>query len=443
MLAMMATEISLSIQPKVEAMALSLQGNPKLAQVFRDCFMSTIRTTTEFLEDGTVFVITGDIPAMWLRDSSCQVRHYVRLAREDEDVAALLRGLIRKQFRYIAIDPYANAFNKTACGAGHADDITIMAPWIWERKYEIDSLCYPVWLAYHYWEATHDRSPFEESFRDGLAAILDLWTREQRHETESRYSFERPNAPDSDTLPNGGKGLAVGYTGMTWSGFRPSDDACTYGYLIPANMFAVVVLDYIAKLAEELYSDSRLAQRARALRHEIDTGIREYGTVEHPKYGRIWAYEVDGLGHSTLMDDANVPSLLAAPYLGYCAVDDPIYIATRRFVLSQDNPYFYCGSRASGVGSQHTKAGYVWPIGMMMQALTSSDAAEQVSIVASLLTTDAGTGAMHESFDPDDPSVFTRQWFAWADSLFAELVCELPKTYKTHCRRKTQGGCLE
>jgi uncharacterized protein len=359
---------------------------------------------------------------MWLRDSSCQVSHYLPLAGGDARLAALIRGLIRRQFQCIAVDPYANAFNRGPDGSGHQGDLTAMGPWIWERKYEVDSLCHPLRLAHRYWKATGDTSLFDDQVRAGLLSIIDLWTREQGHAERSPYAFQRRDCPASDTLPRGGRGSPVAPTGMTWSGFRPSDDACTYGYLVPANMFAVVTLGYAAEMARALYADDALARRAMALRSAIDEGLRRHGIVEHPAYGRIWAYEVDGLGNALLMDDANVPSLLSAPYLGYCAPDDPLYAATRRFILSRDNPCYYSGKDAAGVGSPHTPRGHVWPIALVMQALTSAGPGEEERILETLLRTDAGTGCMHESFDVNDPARFTREWFAWADSLFAEWV---------------------
>jgi uncharacterized protein len=419
---MLITTLPDSIIKESRLMEASLSANPKLARMFDNCFLSTLKTTTEVLDDGSTFVITGDIPALWLRDSSCQVNQYLPLAAGDERLSALIRGLIRRQFQCIAIDPYANAFNRGPDGAGHQDDLTAMGPMIWERKYEVDSLCYPLRLAHRYWKATADASIFDETLRAGIVSILDLWTREQRHAEASPYSFTRLDCPASDTLPCGGKGSPVGWTGMTWSGFRPSDDACVYGYLVPANMFAVVALGHAAQMARGPYADAALAERALSLRAQIDAGLRRHAIVEHPAHGRIWAYEVDGLGNALCMDDANVPSLLSAPYLGYCAPDDPLYLATRRFILCRDNPYWFSGAHAAGVGSPHTRRGNVWPISLVMQALTATDPAEGDRLLETLLATDAGTEVMHESFDADEPARFTRSWFAWANSLFAEWV---------------------
>lgn len=199
------------------------------------CFFSSLDTAAEVLDDGTTFMLTGDIPAMWLRDSSVQVMGYLPHARADESVARLIRGLLKRQFAYIALDPYANAFNKEPNNRGHKDDITDFdSPWIWERKYEVDSLCYPLWLAQKYAETTGDFGVFDQAFVAAYGRILDTFVTEQHHETQSAYVHSRPKYPQFPTLENGGKGAPVGYTGLTWNGYRPSDDVCTYGYLIPA-----------------------------------------------------------------------------------------------------------------------------------------------------------------------------------------------------------------
>ena len=308
------------------------------------------------LDDGTTFVVTGDIPAMWLRDSSAQVRPYVPLAAQDAEVRRMIKGLVQRQASYILIDAYANAFNCEPNGHGHRRDRPRQGPWIWERKYELDSLCYPIQLLHDYWEATGDTSVFDDLMLRMLRRVLQVMRIEQQHAHSSSYTFVRKTLVASDTLANGGKGTPTGYTGMVWSGFRPSDDACTFGYLIPANMFAVVVLEYVAHFSRAFYNDMEMAAEAASLREEIDRGIQQYGIVTHPRHGEIYAYEVDGLGNHVLMDDANVPSLLSIPYLGYRRHDDPLYLQTRQFLLSADNPFFFSGLHARGIGSPHTRA---------------------------------------------------------------------------------------
>lgn len=405
---------------------LKLSGNPKLLENFKNCFVSTIETTVKRLPDGDSFVITGDIPAMWLRDSSAQVRHYLPFTKDDPELQAIVEGLIARQAKCILIDPYANAFNESPNNNRTHYDRTVLNAMIWERKYEVDSLCYPVQLAYLYYKASGSRRLFTDTFKAALHTVVDTFKTEQRHFENSPYNFIREErycgGRDTETLQNGGRGLPVNYTGMTWSGFRPSDDACTFGYLIPSNMFAVVILGYIMEFAEQIYGDAYLYEKARHLRHDINYGIKAYAIYRHPVHGNMYAYETDGFGNYTLMDDANVPSLLSIPYLGYTDANDKLYKNTRAFILSDENPYYYKGTAACGIGSPHTPDNYIWHIALSMQGLTASDKAEAREMIDLVLATDAGTGVCHEGFHADDPARFTRKWFAWANSLFAELV---------------------
>lgn len=412
--------ISEELVNEIEQLAKKLSDNPKLEKMFKLCFFNTLETTTELCEDGTTFIFTGDIPAMWLRDSTAQVRHYLPFCNKYGETKRVIEGLIKRQFEYIKIDGYANSFNKNPDGRGY-QDVTEKGPWVWERKYEVDSLCYPVQLLYLYWKETGDVEIFDEKIKSGLTYIIEQWKREQTHNV-SEYRFQRKDCVPSDTLRNGGAGMPVNYTGMTWSGFRPSDDACRFGYLIPSNMFAVVALGYIIEIAENLYKDDELSEEAAMLREEIEYGINTYGIYEHPVYGKIYAYETDGFGNYNLMDDANVPSLLSIPYIGYRSSKDEIYQNTRRFILSSSNPYYYEGSFAKGIGSPHTPKGYIWPIGLTMEAITCDDPCRVKDIITKLLVTDGGTDFMHESFNPNNPAEYTREWFAWANSLFAEMV---------------------
>lgn len=410
------------LTPYINQVAERLADRPKLRQLFINCYPNTMATTTKYLDDGSAFVFTGDIPAMWLRDSSAQVRHYIGVAKTSRPVAELIESLIARQMFCIQLDPYANAYNETDNNRCWERDEPAQGPWIWERKYEIDSLCYPFHLAWMFWKATGRTGCFTESFCKSAEMVLDLWTVEQDHCEKSPYYFIRKNCPPTDTLSHNGKGAPVVHTGMTWSGFRPSDDACVYGYLVPANMFASVVLGCMAEIFTDVYQDTAFAERALRLRSEIDEGIRRYGIVEHPKYGKIYAYETDGMGHYVLMDDANVPSLLSIPYLGWCSPDDEIYQNTRRFVLSKDNPFYYEGKVLKGVGSPHTPERYVWHIALSMQGLTSSSREEQQQLLSMLEASDADTGYMHEGVFVDDAAKFTRPWFAWSNSLFSEFV---------------------
>lgn len=396
---------------------------PKAGPLAKQCFLNTIETTVKKSGED-FFVITGDLPAMWLRDSSYQVMHYVRYAAEEEELQDIIRGIIRRQTRMVLLDPYANAFNEEPNGNGFTGDLTEMNSHIWERKYEMDSLCAPIYLAYKYWKLAGGTDIFDGEWLKMLYQVYRVFKTEQRHE-KSEYTFVRPDCPETDTLPCGGLGNPVGYTGMTWTGFRPSDDRCIYGYLVPAQMMGVHALLYGAEMLEEIYGDRDGGLLFRTLAAQMDRGIREYGIVDHEIYGRMYAYETDGLGNYVLMDDANCPSLLSLPYLDCCRADDDIYLNTRKFILSEENPYFFSGKCLKGVGSPHTKDGNVWPIGVTMQALTSQSREEKILCLDMLTNSHAGTCYMHESVNADLPQDYTRPWFAWANSLFAELLIQV------------------
>lgn len=402
-----------------------LHDHARLAQMFESCYGNTLQTTLHELSDGTIYVITGDIPAMWLRDSAAQMRPYLIPARKDPALAELIAGVVRRQFLYINIDPYANAFNESPNGACWRQDDTRMNQWLWERKYEIDSLCYPVWLSYLLWKNTGCTSQFNDDFRQGVCKILQVFRCEQNHEENSPYHFIRKDTFFTDTLSRDGKGALVkGNIGLTWSGFRPSDDACTYGYLIPSNMFATVVLRYVEEIAQAIYHHDALKEEARCLKQQIDEGILNYGIVETQDYGKIYAYETDGFGQYNLMDDANIPSLLSIPYLGYQG-DETIIQNTRRFILSEANPYYYQGQYARGIGSPHTPINHVWHLSLIMQGLTATEEPEKTAILQTLLQTDAGENLMHESLHVDNPACYTRKWFSWANTLFCELILKM------------------
>lgn len=396
--------------------------HPGWAEVFENVYSNTLLTTIKRISEDDTYVLTGDIPAMWLRDSTAQVRPYLPLAEKDEEIKSMIRGVISRQFDMILHDPYANAFNETANGAGHQTDHTEMTPLIWERKYEIDSLCYPLQLSYLYYQHTQDATIFDDRYKAVAQTIMDLWIVEQHHET-SPYTFMRDTDRHEDTLGNAGRGSEVAFTKMTWSGFRPSDDACIYHYLVPSNMFAVVVLGYVETVFTSINKDDELATQAHNLKKSIAKGIHEHAVVEH--LGKeIYAYEVDGLGNSLLIDDPNVPSLLSAPYLGFCDMDDPLYLNTRKHILSEENEYYYSGEFARGCGSSHTPVGYIWPIALAIEGLTTSNKQEKAKILDTLVKTDGGTKMMHESFDVSNPNNYTREWFSWANMMFCELVMD-------------------
>ena len=402
--------------------------NPYLSWMFENCFPNTLDTTVHFrLKNGLpdTFVYTGDIHAMWLRDSGAQVWPYVQFANEDGRLKSMLEGVIRRQFLCINLDPYANAFNDGPTGSEWASDYTSMRPELHERKWEIDSLCYPLRLAYHYWKVTGDTGVFDENWLKAVENILQTFKEQQRKEGKGPYRFQRKTERATDTTVNDGWGSPVNPVGLIVSVFRPSDDATTLPFLIPSNFFAVSSLRKAAEILSEVNGNDGLARQCTDLASEVEQALKKYATFEHPKYGTVYAFEIDGFGSRLFMDDANVPSLLALPYLGDVDVNDPVYQNTRRLVWSEDNPYFFKGKAGEGIGGPHIGYDMVWPMSIMMRAFTSRDDGEIRDCLRLLMTTDAGTGFMHESFHKDNAEKFTRKWFAWQNTLFGELILKL------------------
>ena len=406
----------------------SMLKNPYLAWMFENCFPNTLDTTVHFRKlngKPDTFVYTGDIHAMWLRDSGAQVWPYVQLANNDPKLKEMLEGVIRRQFLCINIDPYANAFNDGPVGGHWQSDLTDMKMELHERKWEIDSLCYPIRLAYHYWQVTGDASIFDEVWMEAIGNVLKTFKEQQRKDGVGPYNFQRRTERALDTLNNNGNGAPVKPVGLIVSSFRPSDDATTLQFLVPSNFFAVTSLRKASEILEKVNKNEAMASECKALADEVETALKKYATYNHPEFGTIYAFEVDGFGNHLLMDDANVPSLLAMAYLGDVDINDPIYQNTRRFVWSDSNPYFFKGKAGEGIGGPHVAYDMVWPMSIMMKAFTSQNDQEIKDCVRMLMNTDAGTGFMHESFHKDDPKNFTRAWFAWQNTLFGELIIKL------------------
>ena len=408
-----------------------LLTNAKLRWMFENCFPNTLDTTVHFRKDkqdgkNDTFVYTGDIHAMWLRDSGAQVWPYVKLAATDAHLKDMIEGTIRRQFKCINLDPYANAFIEANELSEWKDDLTTMLPGVHERKYEIDSLCYPIRLAYEYWQVTGDASIFDDLWLKAMENVLTTFRAQQRKNGDyGPYRFQRITEAQLDTMNNGGLGNPVSGCGLIASCFRPSDDATTFLYLVPSNFFAVTSLRKAAEILTKVNNRADLAKECTDLAAEVETALKKHATYNHPKFGTIYAFEVDGFGNHYLMDDANVPSLLAMAYLGDVDINDPIYQNTRRFVWSENNPYFFKGKAGEGIGGPHVGYNMAWPMSIMMKAFTSTDPQEIQNCIKMLLATDDETGFMHESFDVNDPHNFTRKWFAWQNTLFGELIIKI------------------
>ncbi|MBP3251207.1 MAG: glycoside hydrolase family 125 protein [Prevotella sp.] len=418
------------IDRKIDEVKQLLSGNPYLAWMFENCFPNTLETTAHYRQlpdgDDDTFVYTGDIAAMWLRDSGAQVWPYVQFCNDDPALQRLIRGVIMRQLKSINIDPYANAFYDTPDEVGEwASDHTDMKPGLHERKYEIDSECYPIRLAYHYWQVTGDTTVFGDVWLQAVDNVLLTFRQQQRKDGTGPYTFTRTTDRQFDTVGWDGRGAPVKPVGLIASVFRPSDDATVLPFLVPSNFMAVSSLRKAAEILTAVNGDETRARQCTDLADEVEQALRQYAVVEHPKYGKIYAFEVDGFGSRLLTDDANVPSLLGMAYLGDVPLSDPIYQNTRRFVWSDDNPSFFRGKAGEGIGGPHIGYDMPWPMSIMMYAFTSQSDEEIKRCIEMLMSTDAGTGFIHESFHKDDASRYTRPWFAWQNTLFGELILKL------------------
>ncbi|CAF2027781.1 unnamed protein product [Rotaria magnacalcarata] len=403
-------------------------GGAIWCKLFKKTYSDTLVTTTTILDDKSTYIITGDIDLMWLRDSSAQVHQYLTLW-QDLEIQRIVEGLICRQIQFIFSNPYASAFRLTLRPNPPSDDslepIHVQKGrnlHVAMHNYELDSLCYHVRLSYFWWKRSQRTNVFNHQWLKAISIIIQIMTVEQHHSEVSLYRYAE--------LDNNHQGSKVAYTGMTWSAFRPSDDATKYGYIIPSNMMTCVVLEQLVEMIKKLFPEQiPLLNQIVQLHADILSGINTYGIVNHENYGKIYAFETDGFSQHLLIDDANIPSLLSATYLGFKTPYDPSNLlmqSTRQFILSKGNPYFFQGKNVSGIGSQHTAANYVWPMAIIMEGLTTiinNNTIKDLDYVWQRLeASHAYTFSMHESFDVNNPTEFTREWFAWVNSLFAELV---------------------
>jgi len=415
-------------------------ADPELAWLFENCFPNTLDTTVDFeMIDGKpdTYVITGDIDAMWLRDSTAQVWPYLPLVKNDKHLQQLIAGVINRQVKCIHLDRYANAFYKDPNKISEwKSDITEMKPGVHERKWEIDSLCYPVRLAHQYWKDTGDTAPFDKAWEESIELILKTFIEQQRKNGKGPYSFQRTTAWATDGVPLSGYGYPVKPIGLICSMFRPSDDATIFPFLIPSNFFAVVSLRNAAEMLNSISKNKQLAEKCNALANEVNDALKKYAVINSSQAGKIYGYEINGFGSFNLMDDANIPSLLSLPYLNAVPENDMLYQSTRKFVLSKNNPFFFKGTAGEGIGGPHAGMDMIWPISIIMRGLTSNNEPEVKQCMKMLIKSNAGTGFMHESFNKNDASNFTRKWFAWANTLFGEFVIHTSQKYPSIIRTK-------
>ncbi len=404
-------------------------GDPGISWLFGNCFPNTLDTTTEagtFEGQPDTAVITGDIPAMWLRDSCAQVWPYLQFAKHEESMRRMLEGLVRRQARCILIDPYANAFMADLTATplqARPEDLADEKQGVGERKWELDSLCFVIRLAYAYWKQTDDTRPFETQWKRAMSLIVKTMREQQRKDGDGPYKYLRTTNISTETVAGQGYGNPVNPVGLIASDFRPSDDACIFLFLVPANLMAVTSLRQLAEMADKILHDSELATDAHSLAQEVSAALEKYGKAPTPQ-GPIWAYEVDGYGSQLLMDDAGLPSLLSLPYLD-CSPDPAVYQRTRAFAWSKRDPYFFQGKAGAAVGGPHIGKNMVWPMAQVSYAITSDSDVEISEMLVMLKSAAMATGFIHESYNKDDSTNFTRPWFAWMNSYFGELVAGL------------------
>jgi meiotically up-regulated gene 157 (Mug157) protein len=432
-------------------------ADPDLFRLFENSWPSTLDTTIAWRgwsnttkADGEpeepeelTFVITGDIEAMWLRDSANQLQAYTSVLKANssfDSLASLFRGAINLQARYILESPFCNAFQAPLesgiprHSSRNSDQITPSFDYfsVFSCQWELDSVASFLQLSSDYVTATNDYAFFQKSSNWTKAVATILQTAESMMIDSYSADGEWQHTPYTYCAPYGGTPINNcngsphrGHIGLVRSFHRPSDDACTYQYLIPSNMMFSSALNASSLIMSKITPrSSNLTSWMRQMSTNINRGINDHALVPDPKYGMIYAYEIDGYGSVISMDDPNVPSLLSAPFIGYTKTQDPIYSNTRRKILSHDNPYFAWGPIISGVGSMHTLPGKVWPMANLMTILTSGDEEEIATNLDMVLGSTGGTGLVHESVDAQTGG-YSRSWFSWANGLLGQVVLSL------------------
>ncbi|KGY15578.1 hypothetical protein PABG_11571 [Paracoccidioides brasiliensis Pb03] len=467
------TFVSPAVEQVIEEVT-SRMVDKDLAQIFRNAFPNTLDTTVRWHTKGSEsllspppkkpkkpkkkppvtlpsdepwqgpqsFIVTGDINAEWLRDSANQLTQYQSLSKKDPALQTLIHGAINTQTEFILQAPYCNAFqppppSKLNPVLTPQHDIVHPAyerSVAFECKYELDSLASFLALSNKFYASTQSTAFVTPRWYRAVHTILRVIDEQSQPTFDSEngrygrneYTFLRQTTLGTETLNLGGIGNPLNNgTGLVRSAFRPSDDATIFGFFIPANAQMSVELRRTADTIRAAKGPEDLIKTLRQRAATIERGIREYGIVRHPKYGHVYAYEVDGYGSQVLMDDANLPSLLSLPLLGFGKVGDDVYRNTRRMVLEKaGNPYYLVGEAFEGVGGPHVGLQSAWPMSVLIRARTSTDDEEIIQSLgmvrnASLL------GLVHESVNVNNVSEYTRSWFAWANSMFAQTILDL------------------
>ncbi|KAL2011294.1 hypothetical protein VTN00DRAFT_4012 [Thermoascus crustaceus] len=436
-----------------------------LAQIFRNAFPNTLDTTVRWHVNGSTtpattkrskskskrdegkwegaqtFIVTGDIDAEWLRDSTNQLAQYQVLAKKDDKIHTLILGAINTQAEYVIESPYCNAFQPPPpSGLGpssNGQDDTVHPAYepsfVFECKYELDSLAHFLMLGNQFYEHTKSTEFLTDRWYtalDTLLGVLDAQSlptfNPQNQYVTNEYTFQRETTLGTETLNLKGIGNPLNSgTGLIRSAFRPSDDATILGFFIPPNAMMAVQLKKTADVIEAAGGKKDLVNKLRERGENLEKAVWEHGVVNHKKYGDVFAFEVDGYGSHILMDDANVPSLLSLPLLGFVDQDDRVYQNTRKMLLSKDgNPYYLTGSAFHGIGGPHIGLQNAWPMSLLVQALTSDSDAE-ITESLNLVRDSSLLGLVHESINVNNITDYTRPWFAWANSLFAQTIIRI------------------
>lgn len=433
--------------------------DPDLSRLIENCLPNTLDTTIlwhvstlnkkDNVDIAQSFVVTGDIHAEWLRDSARQLSVYQPFLKYDENLKELIKGAINTQAYYLISSPYCNAFHPppdsgVKRGNTAMDQVFPRPDWkhVFECKYELDSLASFLTLSNEYYtNSGGDTSFVSKLWLKAYERLLIVLKRESQPSFDKEtgqplhfyYSFQRQTNIGSETLPLGGVGNPVNFeTGLIRSAFRPSDDSCILQFFIPANLH---MLTELKKVSKNLFNGdtkiwSSMIETTNDFIKNIEFGIDKFGIVDHPIWGKVYAYEVDGYGSSIFMDDANLPSLLSLPDMGYLDTNDEVYQNTRKMILSKNgNPYYLTGLHFEGIGGPHIGIHNAWPMSLLVKIRTTDNDDEILKSLKFIMDNTANLGLMHESvqINSRNGNDYTRPWFAWCNSEFGKTILYLAK----------------
>ncbi|KAI0921582.1 hypothetical protein AcW1_004489 [Taiwanofungus camphoratus] len=411
--------------------------DPDIARLFENTFPNTLDTTIKYFNstENLAFIITGDITAQWLRDTGNQLAQYHSLLSMDPELATLVKAIINNEARYVSQYPYCSAFQPPSESGlsptvnDWAIGVIVNPPvdnqTVYECKWELDSLCSFVKLSRSYYQATNDSSFMNDEWHSAISQIFRVIYEQSQATFDpnwnlvSYYNWTGSAGSLAPSVDNYGNGEPKAYTGLVGTSHRPSDDQSIFAFLTPANAMLTVELDYLADILESAGQAGTVSQLARQYSRIITDAIWNSTLVN----GRF-AYETNGFGGVYMMDDANVPSLLSLPYLGFLNKTHPAYVATNKMLMSRANPYYVVGKNFSGIGGPHEDAWNPWPMALVSAIYGTDDDDEIMSYLYLIANNTAGLGLIHESINIYDAS-YTRPWFAWANSYFAEMLLDL------------------